>query len=466
MNGKPARAGRWVGPGAVLLAAGVLAGGCAERPPLDLLLVTLDTTRADRLGCYGYPYGTTPELDRLAAEGVLFERAIAQAAVTPVSHASILTGLDPYHHGLRVLHGLVANKLPAAAVTLAEVWRQAGGESAAFVSAFPVTAAFGLDQGFDRFDADFRQADGSGLVDEHGVVNAGLSQRRADDTTTAALGWIEEQADSTRPLLLWVHYFDPHDPLLPPPPQVQRRFLPAGAASRGDRLRALYDAEVAFMDAQIGRLLEGWRRHRDWERTVVAVVADHGEGLGDHGWWSHGILYQEQIRVPMLLRAPGLAAGQRVRAVTPTIDLMPTVLELTGIAARRWPKMDGGSLAPSLLAGQEPPGRLAYADSVNILTYGRQDDPARSDRKDDKLYGLIDGPHKLIYHQLRPAESEFYDLAADPGEERNLAPQRPPDMERLLRDLRAREPFSEILPGMTPTDLERLEQLEALGYVE
>ncbi|MEE2750579.1 MAG: sulfatase-like hydrolase/transferase, partial [Myxococcota bacterium] len=191
----------------------------APEPPASsttkhIVLITLDTTRADHLGAYGYEKPTSPNLDILAQQGVVFDMAISQAAVTPVAHASILTGLEPYHHGLRVLHGLEGNALHDSQVTLAEVWASHGGESAAFVSAYPVTEAFGLHQGFDVFDAKFPQADGTGLVTESGTVNTGLSQRRADATTDAALAWLDTRTNPEQPLFLWLHYFDPHDPFV------------------------------------------------------------------------------------------------------------------------------------------------------------------------------------------------------------------------------------------------------------
>lgn len=448
-----------------LLALALLAVGCAEpvppAPRADVLLVTLDTTRADRLGVYGYDRETSPHLDRLAADAVVFDRAIAQAAVTPVSHASILTGLDPYHHGLRVLHGRVGNVLAPEATTLAETWRQAGGQAAAFVSAYPAGSAFGLDRGFDPFDEAF----GVGLagpVSEDGTVNTLLSQRRADATTDAAIGWLRAGADRERPLFLWVHYFDPHDPHLLPPRQLAARFPPA-SGRRADKLRAIYDVEIHFMDEHLGRLLEAWREARDWEASLVAVTADHGEGLGDHDWWSHGLLYDEQIRVPLVVRWPDGPRGRRVAVQVRTIDLVPTVLEAAGLSGAEG--LDGASLRPLLAAGGAAE-RPAYADSVNILSYGRLDDPDESDRKSDKLYGLIDAGLKLIYHQLHPEESELYELSSDPREERNLAAERPAEVRRLLAELERRGALSDILPGMTGYDLERRRRLRSLGYID
>jgi arylsulfatase A-like enzyme len=435
------------------------------RPNMHVLLITLDTTRADRLGCYGYVKPTSPNLDKLAAESVQFDLAIAQAAVTPPSHASILTGLDPYNHRLRVLHGLVENRLAEKHWTLAEIWQEVGGQTAAFVSAFPVTGAFGLDQGFEHFDARFPQTDGKGLVSKDGVVNTGRSQRRAKETTGAAVEWLDEKADPDTPLFMWVHYFDPHDPFLLPPQVILDKFSPI-SLKREDRLRAIYDGEVFYMDLYVGELLEAFKERGLWDNTIVVVVADHGEGLGDHDWWSHGILYQEQIRVPLIIRVPGVKGGLRVPSLVRTIDLMPTVLEAAGVCPEVWPSVDGESLMKAMQTGRTANQRIAYADSVNILTYGRPDAINRRDKKNDKLYCLTDGKHKLIYHQLEPDKTEFFSLQADPLERNNLAASKPPAMQEFMNRLEGLNAFSNIMPGITPSDMERVKKLRDLGYVQ
>jgi len=388
------------------------------QPKLNLLLITLDTTRADRLGLYGYDKPTSPNLDALAGESTVFDFAIAQAAVTPVSHASILTGLDPYHHGLRVMHGLTDNRLGKEQVTLAEVWKRVGAQTAAFVSAFPVTATFGLDQGFEVFDENFPSSDGKGLVSGSGIVNAGKSQRRADEVTKAAIAWLRNKADRDRPLFMWVHYFDPHDPLLLPPKEELQRLLvnefqPA-SEKQEDRLRAIYDCEVYYMDVYIGKLLNEFKKLGLWEKTLIVAVADHGEGLGDHNWWTHGILYQEQIRVPLIVHVPAIKGGKRIKSLVRTIDIVPTVLEAAGIAPEDRPDMDGTSLIEAIHKGKTKEARYAYSDSINMLTYSSPGLSDRRDIKDDKLYCLVQDGYKMIYHQLRPEESELYNLSEDP----------------------------------------------------
>lgn len=437
----------------------------AFTPQKNVLLITLDTTRADYLGCYGCAEQTSPNLDKLASESVVFDLAIAQAAVTPVSHASILTGLNPYNHHLRVLHGLVDNKLADEQITLAEVWQKAGGQTSAFISSFPVTKAFGLDQGFEHFDADFPQADGKGLVSESGTVNTGKSQRRAGETTEAAIKWLRKKFSKKKPLLMWVHYFDPHDPYVLPPDNFSTNFTPA-SKEKDDILRAIYKAEVFYMDHHIGRLFKTFKKQGLWDNTIVVVVADHGEGLGDHDWWTHGILYQEQIRVPQIVHIPGMQRGMRIKSLVRTIDLMPTVLEAAGVSADIYPTMDGKSLITTMNTGKTEKPLLGYSDSVNMLTYGRPDVRDKRDQKNDKIYCLMDERYKLIFHQQRPEETEFYDLQADPKETNNLSADNPAPMTVLMNDLESRNAFSEIMPGMTPTDAEWLKKLKGLGYVE
>jgi arylsulfatase A-like enzyme len=460
---------------ALIVSAIAAVTGCgligSDPPACNVLFISLDTLRADHLGCYGYDRPTSPVLDDLAEQSVLFEMAIAQAAVTPVSHASFLTGRNPYNHGVRVLHGKTENKLSPEQSTMAEIWSEAGGQTAAFISAFPVSAAFGLDQGFGHFDDNYPQADGRGLVTNRGTVNTGLSQRRADATTDAAIQWIENGYDSDKPLMMWVHYFDPHDTMVAPPrewmdEQLNGTFRPR-ANIQPDFLRAIYDCEINYMDTHIGRLLSAFKQHDLWDNTIIVVVADHGEGLGDHNWWSHGILYREQIQVPLIIKMPGGQAGTRVSNMVRGIDLAPTILAGAGVNCDRWSQMDGVSLVPTLTTGAPPGIDIAYSESVNILSYGRPDLPELKDKKDDKLYCLMTPSMKLIYHQLKPDNIEFYNLLADPGELTNLAAlERTDEMRRLLRDLQVMDIFSELMPGMTATDLERTRKLKSLGYIQ
>ncbi|MHC4063222.1 MAG: sulfatase [Planctomycetota bacterium] len=428
----------------------------------NVLIITLDTTRADHLGCYGYLRDVSPNIDRFAKTGTVFTSAIGQAAVTPVAHASIFTGLNPYSHGLRVLHGLDENRLSESRVTLAEVLKKEGYQTAAFVSAFPVTQRFGLHQGFDIFDADFMAAADESVVSADGIVNADRVQQRADATTDRGLAWL---ADAGQPFFLWLHFFDPHDPRLQPPEAVLRRHGIRPWSEQGLRpfLKELYDVEIEYMDQHIGRVLDELQRRGELDEMITVVVADHGEGLGDHDWWTHGILYQEQVRLPLIIRAPGKPAGRRVDYLVRSIDIMPTVLDLVGPDLAHVPPMEGSSLAP-LLDGDPPdPRYVAYCDSVNMLVYRFA--TGINDEKSDMLFAVFDGRWKYIHHLKLPEQSELYDLSCDPGEKENLRTTFPDDAARLRADLMRRRFLPSGRLGRQSMSLEDLERLRSLGYV-
>lgn len=434
--------------------------GCAEVPRANLLLITMDTTRADHLGCYGYGGQTSPNIDRIAREGVRFQEVTAQAAVTPVSHASILTGLNPYHHGLRALHGSADLRLNRSARTLAGILAEAGYGTAAFISAYPASSRFGLDRGFSHFDETFLDPAGQ-RTDKDGIVHTGEAQRRADATTDAAIEWLEKTAGV--PFFLWIHYFDPHDPLLLPPPA----YLKLCAGNLGNEktdLISLYDCEIYFMDAQIGRLLQQIDRPGAGNRTLVAITADHGEGLGDHDWWSHGILFQEQIRLPLILRHPDLPEGRVVSDRIRSIDIAPTLLEILGIDATRI-AFDGESALPAIHSPRPGPDRDAYSESRNLVAYSVPHSPGEFDRKDDQLYSLIQGKWKYIHHRFRPAESQLFDLEQDPFETRNRIGEEPEIARRLAASLGEVEAI--FAPGVeTPPPPDLRERLRSLGYLD
>jgi arylsulfatase A-like enzyme len=422
-------------------------------------MVTLDTTRADHLGAYGHAGTTSPRIDRLARQATLFTMAQAQASVTPVSHASLLTGLNPYNHGLRFMHGPLANRLAPERTTLAEVLAGAGYETAAFVSAFPVSQRFGLHQGFQTFDAEFMR-DVSQAVSQQGAVNTGDNQRRADETTDRALAWLGRAGE---PFFLWLHYFDPHDRRLAPPEEFLARFGEPPADKR-DALRALYDIEIAWMDHHLGRLLDRLRQERRLDPMLVVVTGDHGEGLGDHDWWTHGILYQEQVRLPLIIKQPHQRDARRVEHLVRSIDLMPTLLELAGVERARWPAMDGQSLVPLLRDGAPDPGLDAYADSLNTLSYRFA--PGVTDRKQELYSSLVRGGWKYIHHWKQPDSSELYYLPDDPGERRNLWAAEPRKVRELEAALSQHEEPGRVRLEQGEMSEEDRERLRSLGYVE
>jgi arylsulfatase A-like enzyme len=302
------------------------------------------------------------------------------------------------------------------------------------------------------------------------MVNTAGSQRGAKETTEAAIKWLQNSNNSQKPFFMWVHYFDPHDSVLQPPAQVMQKLLATlyktVPQNKSEELRAIYDCEISYMDTYIGLLLAKFKDLNLWNKTMIVIVADHGEGLGDHNWWSHGILYQEQIRVPLLIHLPSMKKGMHIKSLVRTIDIMPTVLEIMEIQPEKWPEMDGLSLTDVLLAGKTIESREAYSESVNMAVYVRLDAAELYDKKMDKLYSLIYNGKKLIYHQMNPGQSELYDIVEDPRELNNLLKQqRDLSVDFFLR-LKNKKAFSDIMPSLSPSDMERMEKLKSLGYIK
>jgi arylsulfatase A-like enzyme len=426
-----------------------------DRP--NILLVTLDTTRADRLGCYGYDKPLTPRIDQVAREGVLFELAIAQAAVTPVSHASILTGLYPFQHGLRVLYGASNYRLEEGRhAALAEILKQEGWRTAAFVSSFPVSEYFGLHHGFDVFETGLSgDLEKKMFINDEGKAQWAVdrNQRRADVTTDQALSWLRE---TKGPFFMWLHFFDPHDASLTPAPRFVQPYL-KGRRKQIDLARALYDAEVAFMDLQLGRLFDLLKEQGLYENTIVVITNDHGEGLGDHDWWAHRILYQEQIRMPLIVRLPGGPAGKVVPDLVRGIDIMPTILECIGVAC---PPVEGRSLM-GFIRGEPEPERVAYSDALIRLDDNRPDHAIGI--YNDLMYCVMTRSWKLIHRHFQPEASELYRIDIDPGEERNVIEDFPEKREELFGFLETPGIMIEKLIPRAEED-EAARRLRELGY--
>ena len=401
---------------------------------LSLLLITLDTTRADRIGAYGFADIETPHLDRLAAEGVLFEQAQAVAPLTLPAHSSIFTGEFPPAHGVRDNGGFY---LADEHVVLAEILRDEGFRTGGFVGAFVLDAKWGISQGFDHYFDDFELSD---------TIRLALNEieRPAGEVTDAALAWLGEAPDAR--FFSWVHYYDPHSPYEPPEPFAERyRNRP-------------YVGEIAYVDSQIGRLL-AWLDDNDRARdTVVLVIGDHGESLGEHGESGHGFfVYEAATRVPFILRAPyDTMRGRRVADVVRAVDVSPTVLDLLAVdagQAERDSSFQGASLV-RLLTGASGPRLPAYAEAVYPrYHYGWSD--LASLRLENMKYVAAPRP-------------ELYDLAADPGELNNLYSARPDEVDRMATILRALE--SRWADAALPAPVEEIDpdtraRLAALGYL-
>jgi choline-sulfatase len=391
----------------------------------SLLLVTIDTLRADHVGAYGYGRAETPALDRLAREGSLVEDAVVQVPQTRPSHVSIFTGRQPYEHGIR---DNFSPPLDPAHPTLATLLKKQGYATGAFIGAYPVSRDSGLDHGFDDFDDPFGGSPGSGL-------RLDRSARPAGPVVDAALAWL--QGLTARPFFAWVHVFDPHAPYEPPPPYRERfREQP-------------YDGEVAYADSQVGRLLSWLDRSGEASRTLVVVTSDHGEGLGDHGEDEHQLfVYDSTLRVPLLLSWPGrLPAGRRVTGQFRSVDLLPTLLELLGLPAA---PTSGASRAGALVRAEPIPESESYAESLfGQLHFGWA--PLRALRGQGWKY--IDAPHAELYH-----------LGEDPAETRNRIDDRG-QVASAMRDRLRGFDTSGPAAAAGSADPDAAERLAALGYV-
>lgn len=422
-----------------LVALALVACSDPEPKRTSVILITLDTLRADYLSCYGSPDVDTPHLDGLAKTGVRYALAQSASAVTPVSHATILTGRLPYEHGLRVLAGGGGFRLHADQPSLGQAFKSAGYRTGAIQSAFPVSRTFGLEAGFDVFkDMDGMFAEGKKGAPASWDVN-GL-QRRSDATTDLALEFVDAAEE---PFFLWIHYWDPHDEMLLPPddymakqPKITRSGLPLLQDAT-----ALYAVEVEYQDTQIGRLFEGLKERGLMEDLLIAATSDHGEGLADgqqrHGWFHHRMTYQEQIHVPMLISGPGVPKGLIHEHMVSTADLAPTLLDLAGLPASTG---GGRSLLPLDTSRQAGPENWAYSDQVNAfdwnagLIYKRPDCAF--------LYTVSDGDWKLTYRPHMPFEqSELFHLTLDPKEKHNKITKQPEVLRRLAENLAIRNPW-------------------------
>ena len=393
----------------------------------NVVLVTLDTLRADHLGCYAPGRARTPSLDSLAAGGVLFEDAVAQTPLTLPSHATILSGVYPFTHQVRDNR---MSRVPAGLPLLSEAMRGSGMDTAAFLGSMVLDSAYGLDRGFDLYADRFAAPDPGDFWSE--------VRKPADAVLAEAREWISGRAG--RPFFAWIHLYDPHAPWDPPEP------------FRGQYPGHPYRGAVAFMDAELGKFFAFLKDARLWQRTLVVVVADHGEGLGEHGEESHGFfVYQATMRVPFLVHLPFPTAGRRVRSRVELTDVTPTILEAKGLPIPR--SVQGRSLLDAVLGRPWRPAGEAYGEShYPRLHFGWSE-----------LRAFYQDGWKYI---LAPRE-ELYDLGHDPGETRNLATKRPEECRRLrgllLRKLAAAGPA---LPADEPRlDPAARERLAALGYV-
>ena len=446
----------------LLLAAALVACGPSRpRPPINVVLIVVDTLRSDHLGPYGASRPTSPALDALAAEGTVFERAYSTAPWTKPSMASLFTGLYPRGHALRGMRRKLADGNP----TLAQVLRDRGYATAGIVSNTLLSAQAGFGRGLDVYLED--QAQGAGYISSEGVAREAVEQ-------------LDRLAAGKKPFFLFVHFFDPHADykrhldvgfakapagrLVGNEPQARLRALQSSMSPEEvEFVRAVYDEEVRHTDSGIAQVLDHLRALGRWRDTAVVVTADHGEELHDHGVFGHTrSLYDELIHVPLIVRAPGAPGARRVKEPVSLASLFPTVLELAGVGPVLTPSR---ALAPSLVPALDGVTTQAPSEiysEVDFLPVD-PDDPVGEVHK----MAMISDSMKVILDDGSTA-IELYDLAADPGELVDLSRSRSGLARRMAGRLQKAMQALTRVGAQSPEQQfsrEELERLRSLGYV-
>ncbi len=403
-----------------------------EKP--NIVLITLDTTRADYLPCYGYSGVNTPHLDALAKKSVVFEQCSASSPLTLPSHASIMTGMYPTYHGVRV-NGNTA--LSDEQTTIAEVLSGEGYQCGAFIAAFVLDGRWGLKQGFQHYDDEFD-------LRKYKHLDLGAVQRPGNQVVDAALAWLETQKEN--PFFAWIHLYDPHAPYEPPEPYYSEY------SQRG--LDGLYSGEIAFMDEQIGRCVSWLEKYDLSKNTIIILIGDHGEGLGSHGEGTHGyFIYEYAVHVPLLIVTPfpefqGKRATSQVRAV----DVFSTLLELANIDFAA--NAQGRSLLPEMFWPEKKEDDYAYGESMAPnIQFG---------------WSSLHSLRTTHYKYIGAPKPELYDLTQDADEKTNLVQQYPKiagEMKDTLERLMAETSKDAPVAQAANLDKETVRRLAALGYI-
>src|SRR5712691_8800876 len=416
-------------------------GGCRHNQPprTNILIVTVDTLRADRVGCYGYPGGLTPSVDALAKDAIVFERGVAQVPLTLPSHTAIFTGTYPFHNGVR---DFTAQPLSERFRTLAESLKANGYATGAVVSSFVLDRSWGLARGFDSYDDAFA---GQEFLER----NLGRVERRAEESVDHAVGWLE--AHSNQPFFLWLHLYDPHSPYNPPEP------------FRTQYAKQLYEGEIAYADSQLGRLFSWLKKAPNslYDNTLIVFLSDHGESLGEHGEKEHGFfIYDSTVRVPLVVKPPRRAGfkPQRVATTVETVQVGPTVLDLVVAQDSIQKQFEAKSLVPLMTGNPHGPERPAYSETFY---------PANSFG-----WSPLRSMQTTRYHYIEAPKQELYDHAADPTEAKNIADKN----DSIATNLRTQ--LTQLLSSYPPPPTgsgasasgasaspEVLEKLRSLGYV-
>ena len=402
-----------------------------KKPTFNVVLITIDTLRADHVGCYGYKQIKTPNIDSVAADGVRFEHAFTPVPVTLPSHTAILTGTYPMLSGV---HDFSGNKLSPQQVTLATVLKQAGYVTGAVVASAVLDSRFGLNQGFDFYYDHF---DFSRLEE----ANLDEMERPGNVVADQALEWLGK--NSQKKFFLWMHLYDPHYPYRPPEPYRQ------------EYAAQPYDGEIAFADEQVGRLLRFLKDNGLYQNTVIVLSGDHGESLGEHGEKTHGFfIYNVTMHVPLIIHLPGKSTTQTVDDPVSLVDLMPTVLAATGLDIPS--QVQGRSLVPALRGEKIDQDRTLYGETFLPRLHFN--------------WSELRGAENAKYHFIDAPRPELYDLTKDPGELRNLFPEKKAVAEEmraklagLIREYSAGKELAE-KTGLDPALMERLKSLGYAGF--
>ncbi len=393
----------------------------------NVLIVTIDTLRADHVGCYGYKQVQTPNIDALAAEGVLFKQAYTPVPITLPSHTVIFTGTYPMASGM---HDFSGNRLGATQPTLASILRDNGYTTGAVIASAVLDSRFGLNRGFDFYYDHF---DFNRLSE----ANLDSMERPANEVVDQALHWLDQNYQKR--FLLWVHLYDPHHPYTPPAPYSETYKTHP------------YDGEIAFADAQFGRLVSYLKKRGLYGRTLIVLLADHGEGLGDHGEKTHGFfIYNSTLHVPLIFKLPVAGIHRQIDQAVSTVDVLPTILNELQIAI---PQMVQGHSLAAALSGKPADGSPLYSESFLPRLHFNWSELRGLQ---EQSYKFIDGP-----------KPELYDLSADPGELHNLYATKPAvsqELQARLGSVVTRYTQGQGMAEKTPLDPALADRLKALGY--
>src|SRR5438046_10462800 len=400
----------------------------SANPTLNVVVITIDTLRADHLGCYGYKEIRTPNIDALAAEGVRFERAYTSVPVTLPSHAVIFTGTYPMLSGI---HDFSANKLNPAQPTLASVLKEHGYNTAAVIGSAVLDSRFDLNHGFDFYYDHF---DFNRLLES----NLDEMERPGNVVADVTIDWLSKNYQ--KKFFLWMHLYDPHYPYRPPPPYSEQY---------KDRP---YDGEIAFADAQVGRLIEFLKNKSLYQNTLIVLAGDHGERLGEHGEKTHGFfIYNATLHVPLIIHLPGGVHARTVANLVNLADLMPTVLAALNIQIPA--QVQGQSLLPLMSPKKEDTARSLYAETFLPRLHFN--------------WSELRGVETENYHFINAPKPELYDLRKDPGETHNLFAEKKAVTEEMrVRRAKLIQQYTagQELAEKTGLDQVLMERLKSLGY--